>query len=81
MATWRVTHTDVPDGWNVKKSGRNLKTGLPKKQDAINVARARAAVGDTLKVERMNGTVQKSVEITSSNEDRLDMNRGNFSIF
>jgi len=81
MATWRVTHSDVPDGWNVHKSGRSIRSEIDTKTEARDLARARASKGDTLIIERMNGTKQKEYEVTSSNEKRLDMNQGNFSIF
>jgi len=81
MATFRVSHSSAPDGWNVKKSGRVTRSGIGTKQEAVNLARAQAEQGDNLVVERRNGTEQKNVEITSTNEDRLSMNRGNFDVF
>jgi len=81
MTTWRVTHSSVPDGWNVKSGGRNIRSGMDTKQAAVNLARARASQGDTFIVERRNGSKQKEVTISSSNEDRLDMNQGDFDPF
>jgi len=78
--TWRVAYLEDSRNWAVYKSGRRSTT-KGTKQAEINNARARASQGDTLKVERRNGSTQKEVTITSTNEDRLDMNQGEFSIF
>lgn len=79
--TWRVKYKGTSsNNWVVHKSGRQVQT-KGTKQEAINHARARANQGDTLIVERRNGSKQKEVEITSTNEERLDMNQGEFSPF
>lgn len=57
--------------WQVQVSGRFIKS-LPKKGQAADFARVRANKGDTLIVERRDGSVQKEVEISTSNEHRLD---------
>lgn len=81
MVTYRVKYKGTASNdWVVHRSGRQVsRKGT--KQAAVNYARANASKGDTLIVERRNGSKQKEVTISSSNEDRLDMNEGSFSIF
>lgn len=81
MVTYRVKYKgSVSNDWVVHRSGRQVAR-LETKQAAMDYARANASKGDTLIVERRNGSEQKEVTISSSNKDRLDMNQGNFTLF